>query len=206
MNFSVYTDAKNGNREYPRRRSTSSPQLDDVVRRAARVQAAAARRHHELRLLPRADSALRARRDARAVPVGNPHDSHRSRRPGEALSRFPDRFSLARFPELQTDRLQRVLLRVPRRSTGAAPAVAHPGRDGMSDATRDAALRQRLAGRHLRGPGARATRRARCRRRRFAPDVAVAVEGERIAAVEPLAELRARFPRATRDRLRAAAC
>ena len=97
VNFSVYTDAKNGNRDYligdrgaraaRRRRAT-----------AARVQAAPARRDHQLRLLPRADSALSARRDARALPVGHPHDPHRSRRPGEALPRLPDRFSLARFP------------------------------------------------------------------------------------------------------------
>ncbi len=50
------------------------------IARAARVQAAPARRDHELRLLPRADSALRARRDARAVPLGHAHDPHRSRR------------------------------------------------------------------------------------------------------------------------------
>ena len=64
-------------------------------RRAARLQASTPRRHHELGLLPRADSALRARRADRAVSVGHPHDPSRSRRAREALSRLSDGLPLA---------------------------------------------------------------------------------------------------------------
>ena len=98
VNFSVYTDAKNGNRDAPARRRRSTRQLDDVVARAARLQAAPARRDHELRLLPRADSALRARRDdASRVGPGMRTIHIDPDGPREALPRFPDRLSLARL-------------------------------------------------------------------------------------------------------------
>ena len=78
---------------------------------------------------------------------------------------FPTDFHWRDF-RIQTDRLQRVLLRLPRRSTGAAATVAHSGRDGMSDSSAALDLRERVAGRDLRRAGARASRRGDGRRRR----------------------------------------
>ena len=99
---------------------------------AARLQAPSPRRDHQLRRLPRADPAMGARRDHRAVPLRPAHDSHRSDGTREALPRFPDGLSLARLPRLRADQLQRVLLRLPRRGAGAAAALARARRDGAS--------------------------------------------------------------------------
>ena len=52
VNFSVYTDAKNGNATHLLGRGRATPQLDAAIARTARVQAAAARRDRELRPLP----------------------------------------------------------------------------------------------------------------------------------------------------------
>src|SRR3712207_7543351 len=62
--------------------------------RSARVQTATPRDHHQLRLLPGADPALRPRRDDGAVPVRAADDSRGSHRARETLSRLPDRFPL----------------------------------------------------------------------------------------------------------------
>ena len=157
VNFSVYTDAKNGNREHLIAGDALARARRRRSRRAARLQAPPARRDHQLRLLPRADSALScaARCASRAAPgIRTIHID--PDRPREALPRLPDRLSLARLSRYEPIELQRLLLRLPRRSAGAAPAVARPGRDGVSDRCRRRvpALRQRRAGRDV------------CRRRR----------------------------------------
>ena len=98
VNFSVYTDAKNGNRDHLVAASRCTRSSTTPIARAARLQAAAPRRDHELGLLPRADPALRARRDDRALPVGMRTIHIDPAGPREALPGFPDRLPLARLP------------------------------------------------------------------------------------------------------------
>ncbi|CAA9335030.1 MAG: hypothetical protein AVDCRST_MAG40-2114, partial [uncultured Gemmatimonadaceae bacterium] len=99
--------------------------------RAARLQAAPARRDHELGLLPGADPALRPRRDDGAVPQ---RDRHHPRGPDGArapLPRLPHRLPLDAVLALRAGELQRVLLRVPGRGAGAAAPLAGARRDGV---------------------------------------------------------------------------
>jgi MoaA/NifB/PqqE/SkfB family radical SAM enzyme len=76
VNFSLYTDSKNGNRE----QLLEGSQLGEVER---------------ITRESRADPALPTRRDDRAVSLGDSHVAHRSTRASEALSRFSHRFRLA---------------------------------------------------------------------------------------------------------------
>ncbi|CAA9294157.1 MAG: hypothetical protein AVDCRST_MAG11-345, partial [uncultured Gemmatimonadaceae bacterium] len=99
--------------------------------RAAGVQAAAARRDHQLGLLHRADPALRARPDDGAVPERHRHHSRRPHGPRAPVPGLPHRLPLVRVRAVRADRLQRVLLRLPRRGAGAAAVVARAGRDGV---------------------------------------------------------------------------
>ena len=113
VNLSVYTDAKNGNREHLLRAGAAG-RGGCAGGGAARLQAAAPRRHHELRLLPGADSALRARRDDGAVPERHQHDPRGPGRLRAALPRLSHRLPLARLRAVPADELQRLLLRLPR--------------------------------------------------------------------------------------------
>ena len=65
VNFSVYTDAKNGNRDYLVG-DRSYAELDEVVRELLAFKNRRRWHHHELGLLPGADSSLRARRAHRS--------------------------------------------------------------------------------------------------------------------------------------------
>ena len=129
VSFSTYTDAKNGNTAHLVSRDEQQ-HLEEVIARAAGIQASPARRDRELGLLSRAGAALLQRRDARLLQLRRAHDPHRSRGTGAALPRFSVGLSLARLQALHADRLQRVLLRVPRRGAGAAHDRARARRDG----------------------------------------------------------------------------
>ena len=129
VNFSVYTDFKNGNRDHLVQ-DEAVDRAEDGHRRAARAQASPARRHHELRLLPRADSALPSRRVDGAVSLRDPDDSHRSIGAREAVSRLSHRLPLARLQAVRAYRVQSLLLCVPWRSAGAFAALARARRHG----------------------------------------------------------------------------
>ena len=113
MNFSVYTDAKNGNRDYL---VDDRPfaQLDDVVRELLafkrRRRGVITNSDYYLEQIPRyvrGELSEPCRSGIRTIhidPAG-----HVKRCPD-----FPDRLSLARLQAIRTRELQCVLLRVPR--------------------------------------------------------------------------------------------
>src|SRR4051812_21604707 len=127
------------------------------------------------------------------MPIRHPDDPSRSDGPGQALPRFPNRFPLARLPPLRADRVQCLLLRMSRRSAGAARVVPGAGCDGSAAARRD--MTQRLLFVNARqvvtcaGPprGRRGPEMADAVVR---TGVAVLVDGDRIAAVDDEATLR----------------
>ena len=85
VNFSLYTDAKNGKPRIPPRSRAAAAELDAVIAALLAYKRAPTRRDHELRLLSRTDSAVRAWRGPRAVSVGYSHDPIGSDRPGETV-------------------------------------------------------------------------------------------------------------------------
>ena len=122
VNYSVYTDSKNGNREHLVRDDQLAA-IDQVV---AELLAFKRRKRGVITnsdYYIRADSALCTRRNEGAVSGGAPHHSHRSHRTREALPGLPAGLSLDRVPGIPADRLQCLLLRVSRRGAGAATAV-----------------------------------------------------------------------------------
>src|SRR5690606_14452249 len=146
--------------------------------------------------------------DAGALPEWEQHHPRGTRGLRAAMPRLPDRPSLEGLPAIRADRLQRVLLRLPRRGSGAAEALARDGREGIGrpvtteslETTRPTAVTELLF------VGARqvvtCAGPARARRGREMADagvregVAVLVRGDRIAAVGPADELRAGAPHA----------
>ena len=91
---------------------------------------------------------------------------------------FPTDFHWTRLRALRADRLQRVLLRLPRRSAGAAAALARARRDGRTRAPRRVSATRSSSSTRRRsspapGPRARA-RGARCATPASRTDVAVA--------------------------------
>src|SRR5690348_7646095 len=115
----------------------------------------------------------------------------------EALSRFSHGLSLARFQAIRADRLQRVLLRVPRRGAGAiARDVTRGRRFRLMNASNLLFVNARQVV-TCRGP-ARARRGAELGELEVLQDAAVATNGERIVGVGPRRDLEARFPDARR--------
>ena len=113
VNFSVYTDAKNGNRDYLVD-DRFHGQLDGVVRELLafknRRRGVITNSDYYFEQIPRY---VRGEL-TRAVSVRHPNDPHRSGGSREALPRFPNGLSLARFQEIRTRELQCLLLRVSR--------------------------------------------------------------------------------------------
>ena len=131
VNFSVYTDFKNGNRDHLLG-ADDSRGAGTGRRGAARSQASSPRRDHELRLLPRADPAVRARRNARALSERHHDRAYRSARHDPAVSGLPGRWAMAGLSWLRANCVQRVLLCLSRRGAGAAASdVARARRDGV---------------------------------------------------------------------------
>jgi MoaA/NifB/PqqE/SkfB family radical SAM enzyme len=112
VNYSVYTDSKNGSKEHLIRDDQLAA-IDKVVAELLAFKRKRSRHHHELRLLHRADPALCARGDEGAVSGRHPHDPHRSDGSREALPGLPGGLSLDGLQGVQADRLQRLLLCVP---------------------------------------------------------------------------------------------
>ena len=121
VNLSVYTDSKNGNRDHLIEGIDSSAMSNSLIAEVLAFKRSHRRAISKLRVLPRADTALFARRAPRTVPLGNAHRPHRPDRQRQAVSGFSDRFSLARLQTLQADRLQRVFLRMPAVEAEALP-------------------------------------------------------------------------------------
>ena len=122
VGFSTYTAMKNGNAgHYPSAERLAL--VDARRRRAAGVQATPPRRDHQLRLVSAPGPALFPRRAPRPVRLRAPHHSHRPHGLRPPLPRLSRRHALARVSALLEDRLQRVLLRVPRRGAGAADVI-----------------------------------------------------------------------------------
>ena len=128
-------------RDVPRCATISSRRVDALVAELLAFKRRAPRRHHQLRLLPRADPALRARRDDGAVPVGDSHDPHRSDGPREALSRLPDGFPLADFKEYEPIDCNACYYACRGEAQAPLQALARAGRDGVSP------MRKRLGNR-----------------------------------------------------------
>ena len=130
-----YTDAKNGNRRTSYR-ATSSGISRTSIARAARLQAAPARRDHRapthyLEQVPRLCAAARC---TSSCSSGRAHDSHRPDGARAALPRFSSRLPLARLQALRRPSTATRALRLPRRSAGAAHARARARRDGRPHA------------------------------------------------------------------------
>ena len=211
VNFSVYTDAKNGNRELPARRravrassTTSSRQLLAFKRRRRGVITNSDYYLEQIPRYVRGELREPCRSGIRTIHI-DPDG------PGEALSGFPDGLSLARLQGIRADQLQRVLLRVPRRGAGAAAAVARSGRDGMTRPTAPSLSRTLLfvnASQVVTCAGpARARRGAEMSDAGVRTGVGVAVDGERDRRGRRRSTtLRDAISRRAGDRLRAAAC
>src|SRR5688500_20233849 len=124
------------------------------------------------------------------MPVRHTHDSYRSIGPGETLPGFPDRFPLEGFQALQADRLQPLLLRLPRRSAGSTPTLARPGRHSATVRVSSELLFTNASQVVTCAGPARARRGEEMRDASIRTASCVAVVGGRIAAVGPRAGLR----------------
>ena len=131
VNFSLYTDAKNGNRD-PLVGADRARELQSVIDELLAYKRRRRGRDHQLGSLSAPDSTLRSGRGARAVPVRDPDDSHRSRWPREAVPGLSDGLSLDGFPRVSAYRVSRLLLCVPRRGPSADAVVAGARRDGVN--------------------------------------------------------------------------
>ena len=131
VNFSVYTDAKNGNRDYlvgaRRARAARRRRSRELLEFKRRQRGVITNSDYYLEQIPRY---LRGEMH-RAVPA--PAFARSTSIPTGHVKRcpdFPTDFHWRDFTRYEPDRLQRVLLRVPRRGAGAAAVVARSRRDG----------------------------------------------------------------------------